>query len=516
MSMKRFALIAAVSSHHSSQTTTTTISTPIRVVATPPWAAAPTRIPTITDDSNLNLNAAGLGASGSAAGVSVSEFSGIGKVDKSAGGFEDGGARFFAEDVNGGGGLYQGHQAMRPGATLHGNVNVLLGGAMLSVVITVVCVVCYCCHRNIKKRSESIYRQQRWIDSAGPNMEVYSVEQCYEAARLYAESPETTSATIHLSSAVHSGPPPSYDSVLAMDEFIGRPSPPPKYRQPIRKFDRKCCTIARQTALPLNTCNISNCRKHRHQQHHSVPEALRTCGSCSCLQRQMHQSDQNSHTNPESQNDVSPNKNVPTSADSINNNVTTSSGGTLQTIKPLYECHTCQLCGKLQQYPNATAQHLRTTTEADVENGNSESATTLCSCNTLETIFDTGNPNENDNGNERLVHPEDNKVQVDSMNNEVTSTSCAPQSTLEFEQDSNLNQTNPHHQHRHGNHQQQSHHTEHQQPEPQHQPLQTQNLSALDTFNENGIIRMDMSQIIDRTGLPTYEAAIKLESSGYV
>lgn len=301
-----------------------------------------------------------------------------------------------------------------------------------------------------------------------------------------------------------------------MDEFIGRPSPPPKYRQPIRKFDRKCCTIARQTALPLNTCNINNCRKHRHQQHHSVPEALRTCGSCSCLQRQMHQSDQNSHTNPESQNDASPNKNVPTSTDSINNNVTTSSGGTLQTIQPLYECHTCQLCGKLQQYPNATAQHLRISTEADVENGNSESATTLCSCNTLETIFDTGNPNENDNGNERLVHPEDNKVQVDSMNNEVTSTSCAPQSTLEFEQDSNLNQTNPQRQHRHGNHQQPSHHTEHQQPEPQHQPLQTQNLSALDTFNENGIIRMDMSQIIDRTGLPTYEAAIKLESSGYV
>lgn len=38
----------------------------------------------------------------------------------------------------------------------------------------------------------------------------------------------------------------------------------------------------------------------------------------------------------------------------------------------------------------------------------------------------------------------------------------------------------------------------------------------LETFNENGLIRMDMSQIIDQTGLPTYEAAIKLESSGYV
>lgn len=33
---------------------------------------------------------------------------------------------------------------------------------------------------------------------------------------------------------------------------------------------------------------------------------------------------------------------------------------------------------------------------------------------------------------------------------------------------------------------------------------------------ENGLIRLDMSKIIDRTGLPTYEAALRLESSGYV
>ena len=38
----------------------------------------------------------------------------------------------------------------------------------------------------------------------------------------------------------------------------------------------------------------------------------------------------------------------------------------------------------------------------------------------------------------------------------------------------------------------------------------------LETINRNGLIRLDMSQIIDHTGLPTYEAAIKLESSGYV
>ncbi|XP_021697281.1 serine protease/ABC transporter B family protein tagD isoform X2 [Aedes aegypti] len=40
-----------------------------------------------------------------------------------------------------------------------------------------------------------------------------------------------------------------------------------------------------------------------------------------------------------------------------------------------------------------------------------------------------------------------------------------------------------------------------------------------DTFRnlaENGLVRLDMSQIIDQTGLPTYEAALRLESSGYV
>lgn len=38
----------------------------------------------------------------------------------------------------------------------------------------------------------------------------------------------------------------------------------------------------------------------------------------------------------------------------------------------------------------------------------------------------------------------------------------------------------------------------------------------LETISRNGLIRLDMSQIIDQTGLPTYEAALKLKSSGYV
>lgn len=38
----------------------------------------------------------------------------------------------------------------------------------------------------------------------------------------------------------------------------------------------------------------------------------------------------------------------------------------------------------------------------------------------------------------------------------------------------------------------------------------------LSTINHNGLIRIDMSEIIDQTGLPTYEAALHLKSSGYV
>lgn len=50
--------------------------------------------------------------------------------------------------------------------------------AMLTVVTTIVCLICYCCHRKIKLRSStsSLYRQQRWVDT-DPNMEIYSVEQ---------------------------------------------------------------------------------------------------------------------------------------------------------------------------------------------------------------------------------------------------------------------------------------------------------------------------------------------------
>lgn len=57
--------------------------------------------------------------------------------------------------------------------------------AMLTVVTTIVCLICYCCHRKIKMRSStsSLYRQQRWLDN-DVNMEIYSVEQVSWYAKL--------------------------------------------------------------------------------------------------------------------------------------------------------------------------------------------------------------------------------------------------------------------------------------------------------------------------------------------
>ncbi|XP_037815369.1 uncharacterized protein DDB_G0283357 [Lucilia sericata] len=98
---------------------------------------------------------------------------------------------------------------------INNNVNLLLGGAMLTLITTILCVVCYCCHRNIKKRTEAAYRQQRqWLEN-DPNMEIYSVEQCYETSGLFVGDSMDGLATIP---ALHHEPPPSYDAVVAMQE----------------------------------------------------------------------------------------------------------------------------------------------------------------------------------------------------------------------------------------------------------------------------------------------------------
>uniref|UniRef100_A0A1A9V250 Uncharacterized protein n=1 Tax=Glossina austeni TaxID=7395 RepID=A0A1A9V250_GLOAU len=147
------------------------------------------------------------------------------------------------------------------------NVNLLLGGAMLTLMTTVLCIVCYCCHRSIKKRTEAAYRQQhQWLEN-DPNMEIYSVEQCYETSGLFlTESTEGLSAI----STLHHEPPPSYDAVVAMQERqqllmhqqqqlmlqqqIQHNSPPPGYRSTLDVYSVSQATST-LTAASLNDAN---------------------------------------------------------------------------------------------------------------------------------------------------------------------------------------------------------------------------------------------------------------------
>lgn len=46
--------------------------------------------------------------------------------------------------------------------------------------------------------------------------------------------------------------------------------------------------------------------------------------------------------------------------------------------------------------------------------------------------------------------------------------------------------------------------------------LNDSNTTDIDLIRSNGIIKLDMSRIMDNTGLPTYEAALKLKSSNYI
>ncbi|XP_036332580.1 uncharacterized protein LOC118743927 [Rhagoletis pomonella] len=166
--------------------------------------------------------------------------------------------------IGSGGGIGGGHQTY-PHA-INGNANLLLCGAMLSVVTTILCVVCYCCHRNIKKRTEAAYRQQhQWLES-DPNMEIYSVEQSYETSGIFlGESTDgfTTLATLH-----HE-PPPSYDAVVAMQEqqllqqqlyqqrcqllqqqqtHLQHNSPPPGYRSTLAVHEMPTPTMSASAA----------------------------------------------------------------------------------------------------------------------------------------------------------------------------------------------------------------------------------------------------------------------------
>lgn len=107
---------------------------------------------------------------------------------------------------------------------LHGNVNILLGGAMLSGVIMVVVLICYCCHRNIRKHRPQEYSQYWRAEPDVHSLEVFTMDShaiCYERATgMSAE--EATLAS--LPRPVTPGPPPAYESLIFNPQSLPSPS----------------------------------------------------------------------------------------------------------------------------------------------------------------------------------------------------------------------------------------------------------------------------------------------------
>ncbi|XP_014227631.1 uncharacterized protein LOC106652944 [Trichogramma pretiosum] len=130
---------------------------------------------------------------------------------------------------NGGGGRFE--------SDLHGNVNILLGGAMLGGVIMIVFFVCYCCHKSIRKNRPSEYSQYWRTEPDINSLEVYTMDShsmCFDRNAIslghqivpeelhhhhhHHQSAAATAAN-SLSNSLPArpltpGPPPAYESLI--------------------------------------------------------------------------------------------------------------------------------------------------------------------------------------------------------------------------------------------------------------------------------------------------------------
>ncbi|XP_072754464.1 uncharacterized protein S-cup isoform X2 [Anoplolepis gracilipes] len=100
---------------------------------------------------------------------------------------------------------------------LHGNVNILLGGAMISGVIMMVVLICYCCHKNVRKHRPQEYSQYWRAEPDIHSLEVFTMDthaMCLERStgtQAYQEEGVPTSLP---PCPVTSGPPPAYESLI--------------------------------------------------------------------------------------------------------------------------------------------------------------------------------------------------------------------------------------------------------------------------------------------------------------
>ncbi|XP_076238770.1 spermiogenesis-related protein stanley-cup [Calliopsis andreniformis] len=101
---------------------------------------------------------------------------------------------------------------------LHGNVNILLAGAMLSGVIVVVALMCYCCHKNMRKNRPQEYPQYWRTEPDVHSLEVFTTEAhvaCCERQSMEGAQDEPYGApSCPVTPSSGPGPPPTYDSLI--------------------------------------------------------------------------------------------------------------------------------------------------------------------------------------------------------------------------------------------------------------------------------------------------------------
>ncbi|XP_064540725.1 uncharacterized protein s-cup [Drosophila montana] len=403
---------------------------------------------------------------------------------------------------------------------VNGSVNLLLGGSMLCLVTTILCVVCYCCHRNIKKRTEAAYRQQhQWLEN-DPNMEIYSVEQCYETSGLFLG--DSTDGGLATLPALHHEPPPSYDAVVLHEQqllqqqqqqleeqqlqlqqqqlLLQRVSPPPGYRSTL-DISNVPQAMGADGLAGSSSCSSSSAGVGGPLLNKQLERTL-NAQSCCSLQRAEVENMWNAAAaalvarNGHCQElDTSPSASpLPLSLQALQARKHAQAAMRLNSFGRRYlhysqhhhhqQQHShyrrgCPLCGKFRYASEDEA---------------------LAASASVESVPEQYDANENLANAEQAAIEALNQIDDDAANgNVVDSTTEATSATDENDNAEAMEVAAA--------------------AAEVATATVTGNLDAnldIDNINENGIVSLDMSKIIDISGLPTYEGALKLESSGYV
>ncbi|XP_030387762.1 uncharacterized protein LOC115634274 [Scaptodrosophila lebanonensis] len=597
MSLKRYAILAAVNQHYNSEkrqqqlnnnaTAMSTTSSALLATLTTTRTAAIAATPSLSSPATSEEDASQEYAS------SQQSIDSDGDNDNDSGSASSSSSSFTTY-YSGGLGLYhQQHQRGGNGGitllngvpgsgnsagphtyanVVNGNVNLLLGGAMLSLVTTILCVVCYCCHRNIKKRTEAAYRQQRqWLEN-DPNMEIYSVEQCYETSGLFLGDSSDGLAVLP---ALHHEPPPSYDAVVLHEQqllqqqqlqqqqlqqqqlLLQRVSPPPGYHSTLDISTLAvAATCGRGTpdGMAMNECvaessmsaaaSSSNFvgstpqtvagRKPLNAQAALNMKRVLNAQSCCSLQRAEVENmwyaaaaavaARNGNGNCMELETYTP----PPALQARKHGSNMATGSRLNSFGRRYLQQThqhshnyrrgCPLCGKFR-YDAEDA--LTASTESVLD-----TATTSRDGQTLPSlehrfVEDDSRHDVNDNvcnlpnDGQAVVAEEpakldpqmvaetfdstvnDDDIEADGKTADATNGNAIETMAATVEESGAVA-------------------TDENENAATNGGDANAAINDLDSINDNGIVSLDMSKIIDRSGLPTYEGALKLESSGYV